>query len=250
MIEFAPPWLRRVVGGAIMESLGVPVETEVDRTTEGVELRFPTGNDGATIHSDALGYLGRERRILRGPGESATTFANRLRAWWDSHLTRGGPYALLGQLHAFFLESNNVPIQYIANSGTEVTIAADGTTTRGSVAGWLGDGEIPPKWARFWIVFYFDGGTLEVGLTAEDGEPILTEDGLPVLVGIDLFSLGPAEIDLLCSVPREWSAAHIDRIYLVLIPLDGYAWGLPPGIAWGDVGKTWGGGLTPAVITC
>ncbi len=228
-----------------MESLGVSIDTEADRTTEGVGLRFPDAT-----HPDALGLLGRERRILRGPGESAVTFARRLRLWWDSHRTRGGPYALLEQMHAFFLESNNIPIQYIANSGTSVTVAADGTLTRSIVAGWAGDGEYPTKWARFFLVFFFDSDTLAVPLVTESGEPILTEGGEPIVVDVSLFALTADDIEILCTVPHEWDAAHIDRIYLVLVPDGGYAWGIPDGIAWGDAGKTWGGGLTPPVITC
>ena len=250
MKRVSPPWLRRLVGGAIMEGIGTPVDTEVDRNVEGVETRFPGGSNGVAIHPEALGLLGRERRILRGPGESDTSFALRLRKWWDSHRTRGNAYALLTQMRDFFLESNNVPIQYIANSGTTVTVAADGTFSRGTVAGWSGDGEYPLKWARFFLVFFFDGDTLAVPLVTEGGEPVLTESGEPVLVTVDLFALTADDIEILCAVPREWSAAHIDRIYILLVPTGGYAWGVPDGLAWGDVGKTWGGGLTPPVITC
>jgi len=246
MIQIMPPWLRRRVGGAVVEGIGVPIETEVDRSTESLRLRFPNKDV-----EEALGYLGRERRILRGPGESGSTFAIRLRKWWDSHRTRGNAHALLTQLHDFLLSSNNVPVQYIANSGTTVTIDAAGVISPVTeIPTWTGDGEYPSKWARFFLVFYFDGDTLAVPLLDEDGDPILTESGEQILTTVSLFALTPADVELLCAVPREWSAAHIDRIYLVLVPAGGYAWGIPPGIEWGDVGKTWGGGLTPAIITC
>lgn len=241
MLRVSPPWLRRVVGGAIMRGLGIPVDTEVDRNVEGVELRFPGGSNGVAIHPDALGLLGRERRILRGPGELDATFALRLRGWWDAHLTRGGPYALLQQMFEFFLATNNVPIQYIANSGTSVTVAADGTFTRSIVAGWSGDGEYPLKWARFFLVFFLDGDTFAVPLVTEGGEPVLTESGEAILTTVAISALTASDIDVICSVPHEWNAAHVDRIYITLIPNGGKAWGLPPGIAWGDGGLVWGG---------
>lgn len=241
MKRVSPPWLRRLVGGAIMEGIGTPVDTEVDRNVEGVELRFPGGSNGVAIHPDALALIGRERRILRGPGELDGTFALRLRKWWDAHRTRGNAFALLQQMHDFFLATNNVPIQYIANSGTSVTIAADGTFTRSIIAGWSGDGEYPLKWARFFLVFFLDSDTFSFPLVTEGGEPILTEGGESILVTVALTALTAADIDVICSVPREWSAAHIDRIYLVLIPSGGKAWGLPVGIAWGDGGLVWGG---------
>lgn len=250
MLRVSPPWLQRFVGGAIMKGLGTPIDTEVDRNAEGVETRFPLGRDGATIHPEALSLLGRERRILRGPGELDTTFAQRLRTFWDAHRTRGSAYALLGQLFEFFRATNNVPIQYIANSGTSVTVDAAGTFTRSVVGGWSGDGEYPTKWARFFLVFYLLDNNFSEPLEDENGNAITDGNGAPVLVQTSIYSLSTAQQEIICSVPREWSAAHIDRIYIVLIPGGGYAWGLPPGIAWGDVGKTWGGSSDAVTFQC
>ena len=67
ILRILPPWLRRTVGGAIMKGLATPIDDEVNRDVEGVELRFPGGANGLSIHSEALSLLGRERRILRGP---------------------------------------------------------------------------------------------------------------------------------------------------------------------------------------
>ena len=109
---------------------------------------------------------------------------------------------------------------------------------------------MPPKWARFFLIFYLDGDVFSFVLVTEDGEPVLTEGGEPVIVDVAITALTAADFDLICAVPREWSAAHIDRIYIVLIPSGGYAWGLPPGILWGDVGKTWGGASDAVTFTC
>ena len=246
MRNISPPWLRRIVGGAIVQGIGDPMDTEAARVVEGMRKRFPElGADEA-----ALALLGRERRILRGPGELGSTFAVRLKKWWDAHRTRGGAYALLNQLRDFFLETNNVPIQYIANSGTSVTIAADGTTARSTVTGWTGDGEIPPQWARFFLVFYLDADTFAFPLFTAGGDPVLTAGGDPVLVDVSIYALTAEDIETICSVPREWSAAHIDRIYIILFPATGQAWGLPPGITWGGGGLTWGGGAEPVTIIC
>jgi len=247
MIEIMPPWLRRRVGGAVVEGLGVPIETEVDRSVESLRLRFPNGDV-----EEALGYLGRERRILRGPGELGDTFALRLRGWWDAHRTRGSAPALLRQLYEYFLATNNVPITYVSNLGTSnAQIDPAGVIAYGGFAPatWSGDGEVPPQWARFFLFFEFAGTTYSTPLVDEFSSPILTEDGEAILVDVDLYSLTSSEIDELCAVPREWSAAHIDRIYLRLVPLNGIAWGFPSTLQWGDVGRTWGGDLV-VEITC
>ena len=251
LLRVSPPWLRRRVGGAIMKGIGTVVDTEQDRTVEGVNLRFPGGGtNGVPIHPAALSLLATERRILRGPGELDATFAVRLRKWWDSHRTRGGAFSLLTQMREFFLATNNVPIQYIANSGTFVTVAADGTFTRGTIVGWTGDGEYPLKWARFFLIFFLDTTTFGTPLLDEMGDPILAEDGTAIVVETAIIALTAFDIETLCSVPREWNAAHIDQIYLVLIPVDGVAWGVPDTLKWGDPGLTWGGSSDSVQIIC
>lgn len=249
MLRVSPPWLRRLVGGAIMQGVGDTIENEVDRNVEGLRLRFPD----AGVDEDAIGYLGRERRILRGPGELGSTFAIRLRKWWDSHRIRGNEYALLDQMHAYFLATNpTLEIVYIANSGTaDAKVDAAGVITRdnGVSPGWTGDGENPPYWARFFLFLQFDGTVYQAVLLDGDGNPILNMAGDPVLVTISLYALTAADLEEICAVPHEWSAAHIDRIYIVLLPVNGIAWGYPATLQWGDVGRTWGGDLA-VVFTC
>ncbi len=243
MKRVSPPWLQRLIGGAFMESLGVPTDDVTDDSSDGVKLRFPNADN-----PEALGFIGRERRILRGPGETGTTFAARLLRWWDAHRIRGGHVALLTQLFEFFLESNPMPIQYIANSGTSATIDVAGVITRGTVAGWTGDGLYPTKWARFFLVYFLPIDFFAAPLFTEEGELFLTEEDEQLFVDIFPADLTAAEIDIICAVPREWSAAHIDRIYITVVPLDGIAWGIPETLEWGDAGRTWGGGLSAAIV--
>ena len=224
LFEFAakrvsPPWLRRLIGGAVMESFGVQIDTEVDRNTEGVNLRFPNGNQ-----ADALGLIGQERRIIRGIGEGDFTFAARLREWWDAHRIRGNAYALLGQMHAYFLDTLNVPIQVVANSGTRVSIDTAGVITRDSIT-WNGDGNYPTKWARVWIFLELSAPTYELPLLTESGEPVLTEDGETILASVSIFALSQSDIDSICAVPREWSAAHIDETHVILLFPGAELWG-------------------------
>jgi len=223
VLRLSPPWLRRAVGSAIMQGMGKSIDAEVDRDVEGVELRFPGGANGLAIHASALGLIGRERRILRGPGELDETYAARLRRWWDSHRTRGGAYALLEQMFEYFLATNNVTITYVSNIGTsQARVDAAGTITRGTFTapGWVGDGFVPPSWARFFIFMELDGTTLGT---------------------VPILSLTASDFDMLCAVPREWSSAHIDRIYFALLPTGGIVWGFPASLVWGAAGKTWGG---------
>lgn len=225
ILLICPPWLRRRVGGALMAALGEAVDVATQRAVDGVALRFPSA-----AQPRALTYLGRQRQILRGPGEDGATFAARMLTWWDAHRTRGGPYALLGQLHAFFVSSLAVPIALVANSGFRHQVDVAGAITEDTIS-WGGDGEHPARWARLFLFFSLSGTTV----------------GIPLLAEVSIYAMSDAERELFCAVPREWSAAHIDLIYLTLLPPEGDVWGYPPGGTWADddpsPGQVWGGNL-------
>ncbi len=217
MLRVSPPWLRRIVGAAVMEGFGVPIDTETDRNTEGVELRFPN-----VSHPDALGFTGRERRILRGPIEPAASYIVRLRKWWDSHRGRGGPYALLNQLFGYFTGFPVTPMEVVSNTGQRHLIDTSGNITRDSII-WDGDGQLPTKWARIWVMI--NDATLAVPLLTESGEEITTESGETILIVVPITTLTPADEDVFCAVPREWSAAHIDEMHVVLLFGGAELWG-------------------------
>lgn len=245
-LSVVPPWLRRTVGGALVESIGVQLDAETDRNVDGVNLRFPSAD-----RPTALGYLGRERRIIRGPAESDASYAARLLIWLDSHAIRGGPYALLTQLHAYFLDSMNVPIRLIASSGLRHSMDANGTIVRDTID-WNADGEYPNKWARIWLLFQINDTVIDVPLLDESGVPIVTEAGEPILTSVSIYALDDATKDILCAVPREWSAAHIDEIHIVLMPPGSELWGTP-GI-WDDTdptpGQIWSSGNDAVSFLC
>lgn len=230
IIRKSPPWLRRRIGGKVMRALASIFDELRDSTAAGVKLRFPTD----TVDPDALAYIGRERRIRRGPGESATTYARRLRPWLADHRDRGNAYAMLRQLHAVFLDSYNPRIDVIANvSGKRHTALPDGEITRDFVSDWEGDGT--DKWARIWVIFYLDEIPSESSLIDDGGELLVTESGA-VIVAIAGGGDVTGEIaELFTAIPREWNAAHIDRLYIVLLPTDAELWDYPEPVGtWDD----------------
>ncbi len=111
MLDACPPWLRRTRGAALMGAFGAVLDTLSQRAAEGVRLRFP----GFDV--DALPMHGRERRIQRGPLETDERYAARLWGWRQAHRGRGGPYALLEQLRAYFADSPR-QIDVVYHSGT------------------------------------------------------------------------------------------------------------------------------------
>lgn len=223
-VRVSPPWLRRAVGGAIMRSLGTPIEEQTERNVLGIGLRFPSGSQ-----PDALGAIGAERRILRGPGESSVTYAARLRTWLDAHRTRGGGFALASQLYAYFVTALGVPVDIIGETGVNHSIAADGTITRNVIDSWVGSA----TWARFYVILNLDAETYPVPDLSDTGEPLGT------FTQVALGALTDAERASICAVISDWSPAHIARARAILLPPGAELWDYAgPGLI-GDAVGTW-----------
>ncbi len=144
-----PSWLSTDDGERVAYSLNVLFDWARERVRLGLLARFP---DFAP--ADALGAIGRDRRIVRGIDEPAASYAVRLKRWLDDHLVRGNPWALLEQLRAYC----NAPmmVRIVDRRGNWHSIAADGTRSRVLRAGnWDWDGApASPRWARFWVIIY------------------------------------------------------------------------------------------------
>ncbi len=327
-----PPWLQRTVGGRLMQVLAGQADELVDKTIDAVLLRLPGAQ--ATIDPGALALTGRERRIRRGPGEDAATYARRLRGWWDAHRTRGGPYALLGQLYAFFLDWLNVRMDVVYYSGTRRWIDEAGTITRDSIA-WTASGPEPGdavalaanalpghttiqpisidgfpasppgrayqvrlrdgagghelvtvddvsggllhltgavvgtysagpatveranvRWAHVWVFFYCPESIPGADriLITDDGDTLITDAG-DTLVAESTITVGAitdAERAIFAAIPREWSAAHVPYVTVVLLYGVARLWNYPQPVptwaAWGASGATWGGPVPQIII--
>ena len=240
--RLCPPWLQRSVGGALMGAIGAELDGLLDRVDEGVRLRFP---DAVADHAEALPLLGRQRRIRRGPGEDAATYARRLRTWWDAHRTRGGPYALLGQLYAFFLDWLNVRMDVVYHSGTRRWQDAAGVVTRDSVT-WDADGT--SLWAQVWVFLYVSETIPRstAYLVTYDGDRIVQYDGGGILLeeSIAPDEITPEEEEVFRAIPRDWSAAHVKTTFVVLLWGERRLWNYPQPVptwsGWGASGALWG----------
>lgn len=210
--QIGPPWLQRTTGGKLVGAIGDVFDDLITRTSEGVQMRFPTDSPDP----DALAHVGKDRRIRRGIGETATEYARRLRPWLAAHKRRGSPYALLEQLYTYLHATVPPPYDLVAYSGLRHSVDVNGVITRDQIA-WSGDGS--GKWARIWIYFYV--GT-DPGVLTEDQKEVYR------------------------AIPREWNAAHIEKTTIVLVW--GPVWGYPPGRLWGDPGLWGAGGTTQFTV--
>lgn len=319
LLRSVPPWLQRTHGARLLGGIGDVMDAQVQRAFEAVTLRFPRASE-----TTALPYIGRDRRIRRGPAEPASTYAVRLRSWWGDHQTRGGPHVLLRQLHAYLLGFAPGQIDLVYQSGTRfICDETTGAITRSDIT-WGGDGDLEgptatltypanpgdlevriaplslvtypstgryrvtlraadgttetvyatgtdsapyprlvlesavvgtypaltstlcralAKWARIWI-FVHVGDLLPDELLTESLEELLTEGGDTLLGEVSPIS------GYSTAVAREWSAAHVQRITMVLLSGSARLWGYPTPVptyaAWAATGAY--GGAQPIVI--
>lgn len=200
--QVCPSWLQHGYAEKLMYSFGVQIDIFADALVAGVKMRFPN-----LYSAESLPLIGRERRISRGLLESDAVYADRLTRWFDDHRRRGGPYAMLAQLHAYF-RPNNFPIELIYRSGRRYSMDASGNVVRDDIT--FSPDIRPEQWARWWLF-------------------LLTDNYLPPLSAQER-----ADIAL---IPTEWNAAHCSGTVIVL-PTGGELWNYPPGRTWNESG-TW-----------
>lgn len=229
----APVWLQTGLGEKILYAIGVHIDGFADVLTEAVKARFPG------LNSEALPYIGRERRIRRGRAESEATYATRLRRWLDDHATRGGPYAMLAQLFAHYADAPfQIDLVYI--SGRRFRLGTNGEVTMTSPSDLH-----TPKWA-IWTLFYDWPVTPSPTADALWGAPGRTWGDGKVWGS----SLTVEEVTDLRLIPREWNAAHClgTECTIILLTPDVQLWGFPEENTWGMPGAVWGS-ATPVRLT-
>lgn len=194
--RISPPWLRIGWAEKLLYAYAIQLDVLGDALTAAIKLRFPN-----FYSNETLPLIGRERRITRGLDESDESYATRLRRWLDDHRHRGGPYAMLAQLYAFYAP-NNFPIVLLYRNGRRFTMAPDGTITT-DVVTWHPDAN-PAMWARWWLYFY----------TSRYAPP-----------------LSDADASSLRTVPSEWNNGHCIGRVCVLGP-GVEQWNYPLGRKW------------------
>lgn len=227
--KISPPWLSTGVAGKLLFAIASQWDALLDMAVATNEIGFPG------VYSDeSLPMLGRERRIRRGRIEGTAGYAVRLTRWLTDHKTRGGPYALLAQLFAYY-DGNHFPMRLVYRSGRAFDMDVDGNVTMLDVT-WDPDAE-PEKWARWWLIYQWPTAVPPVrtydepGLTYDDGSTY--DSGLTVTEVYDIL-----------VVPREWNAAH--ALGTVLLINGGAVYDYPP-VLYDDPGLVYDGGATAAI---
>ena len=173
--QISPPWLADDspatasnptggVGGRFMYSLGIASDMLLEKMNQAARAHMPT-------HAPvtALPYLGADRVLVQGPGESSTAFALRLKEAFDFWQYAGSSRAVLGATAAFltgFQGTSATTVPICANVGgfyAEKWSWLNNTDDprypsqyNAPAQNWSWDGNEAAQWWREWLICYFN----------------------------------------------------------------------------------------------
>ncbi len=165
----APSWLTTGDGEKVGFALDAIRDAFVERLYQGVLVRLPQNDPTGltTAPDDALQAMGRDRRIIRGMNETASSYARRLLAWLDDHRARGSAFMLMKQLSGYL--GAGFAFRTYDVHGNCFSRDVNGAETYVASTAWDWDGE-PERWSRFWVIVYPSGdwttSTLDWGDTS------------------------------------------------------------------------------------
>lgn len=192
------PSLTATESWKTLEAFGQVLDDQLERAREALSLRFPN-YDG---RDETLALIGDDRVLPRGLEEPAESYAERLRAWLDTHRTRGNPYTLVENVAAFYTHSvgEDLVVKLVDRSGNKFTWE-DGEIVR-STEDMTSQDLAPGLWAR-WFLFVYAGD-------------------------ID----DPSETDA-TRVPIIFNAGHVSEGTVTLLRTGEHVWD-EPDLEWGD----------------
>jgi hypothetical protein len=211
-----PGWLTSGDGEKVLYSVGVMLDATLERARQALVARFPEYAET----EDALGYLGRDRLIIRGRNESAERYAKRLVEWRYplGHRVRGNAFAMLRQVRAYFLDQTaQFTIDY---NGGWYAIDEDGAETRGPSAGpWTRPDTAESGWAQFWLGVYGDAASwTESEYLIGDPElwgGVISDDS-EYVIGLSSEAT-QSDIQALRQIARDWKMAGSKAVSLLVI---------------------------------
>jgi hypothetical protein len=141
-----PSWLSSGEGGLVLDSIAAELDDFILRMRESLKASMPSYGP-----SDALPYIGRDRKVLRGIGETDDSYRVALIPWLDRARKNGTPWEMCRRVRAYCQAA--VVVRTVDNSGNWFWIDADGTEHELlEQSNWDWDGNL--DWGRFWIIIY------------------------------------------------------------------------------------------------
>jgi hypothetical protein len=242
--EISPPWLRREWGEKFTYAHGLALDGVLEWAIQGVKARFPS-----KAPEEALPLMGKDRGIIRGFQEPASSYRVRLARWMTDRRRAGNAFALLEQVRAYFY-GHSLTLRTVNDRGSWQTIAQSGAYSVDRLMGnWNWDGRFPLlARTRWWLILNNVSTVWQSSGVFGDG---LTTLGDGSVIG---FTATPDQIaslrQLVSSHPGGWKPGGTACPFIIVEfdqvfdPSDS-----PPGVAngqWKRFGREDGGVYRPA----
>ena len=195
----------------------------MERLRQGLYASLPQNDPSGqtTAPPDALEAMGRDRRVIRGIGETDQSYAVRLKRWLDDRRRAGNPFMLMQKLAEY---TGPGPAFRVVNArGSWYSRAADGTETALlKQENWDWDGEPVDsqgrlRWSRFWVIVYPNG--LWETSPHELGAPSAPAWGSFTLADTIGTTATQEHVATLRHLVSDWKGEH-DRCVNIIIALD------------------------------
>lgn len=242
---YGPRWLVDDGGESTLVgyALSLLLDAATERTHYGLLARFPE-YAAALGMTDAVDLTGRDRRTLRGIGETDAAYAARLTAWLEDARKRGSPWMLMQKLS-----------EYIGGGSSFRTVDARGNWFSRSAAGvetyllnqmnWNWDSTVAASnWSRFWVIIY-PGTRWTTAGTWGSGEIWGNQDETWGT------SATPTQVQQVRQIVAEWKPAGT-RCVNIIIAFDAASFSPSapePDGTWGKPYKVVGGVNVPSRLT-
>jgi hypothetical protein len=231
--------------------IGVSIALVVDALIEGLfegrnaafpgQVRAPDVEGlGGFNNVDALPFIGRDRRIVRGFAEPPEAYARRLRQWRAAWRSSATPFGMLTQLRGVLVEADGVtfPMVRLVNAaGVWHTIEPDGSLVYNTPDGdgfrisptgavtvepdpahpWDWDSAstppVDPDPFRAWAIVYAPTSPPLVGDAGTYGDGLDNYGDPEGTIGT---STTPAHVDMIKGLLAEWNSAGIVLDWIII----------------------------------
>ena len=194
-----PSWLTTGEGELVGYSTRAIIDLAAQRAREAALAGMPI-----YAPADALPYLARDRKIIRGIDEPAAAYSTRLLTWLDDHKTRGNPFRLCSMLAAYCQAA--VRVRTVDQRGNWFTRERDGSESfTFNTGNWNWDAAYTDaEWARFWVIIYPTAD----GLPWAEGQDWGDADQWGGAWGTEGYTWGstatPGQVAAVRQIVREW----------------------------------------------
>jgi hypothetical protein len=211
--HYVPPWLAdrpgRNVAFRYLYGIVSVLDAGAEVLMQGLQARFP-----GLCTPTALPYIGRDRRIIRGPQQTDAAYAAELLRWLEYWRGAGNAYTLALALQTF-LYPGAPRVRIVTRSGVWYTLDPDGelTQTRAEPNNWDWDSITHPEkaghWSEFWVIVYPPHFNDAGNWGTSDGQTW----GAGTAFGIDAAS---GTVAALRRLIQQWKGAHTRCVCLIV----------------------------------